>query len=757
MKTLFRRLATVSLFLSLSGVLLFAGDHPAYAAFDANNIIDNSIFDNHTTMSANDIQNFLNGFPSSCLKNYQAPYPIDYFNYGENVSASTVIRRAADLWGINPQVILATLEKEQSLVSGGAGCADWRYNSAIGMGCPDNGACPAPEYAGFSKQVTKGSWQLMFARHRSEGDTAWNSDGSVWYGGYMTAGNRARSDGGQSAYYDGYATIDGSSVYMSNGATAALYTYTPHFHGNQNFVLIFETWFGTAHGTFLLQSPASPAVYLMNGTTRYGIPSEDVLRAYGFSGIKVTPVSNEYMNSLTDGGTLGTTFKKEGSDAIYLADNGYRFGFATQAQCVDWGFPNCLTSASKSLSPYLFNRLYNAGDMKSLMLTGSTVFQMQNGEKRPFLSGKAMTENGYTNSDIVPITNTANNSQSVGYALIENNGLVKFAPRDTIYLYNQGKFYALTYNAFTSLSQGKTTVTDNYSKYSLIAPTTEYTVSPYVRLNNGKSYLFTNGGKLDITATKSEWPTQQDASAVSDAITSAPLTDTVSTNSTYRSVSGAIYSVGAQSMKPFYSLNDYFGLGNTTPITVGNEVQSSLSRGSYILSPGSGSIYQVTTPGKEYLIYTPSSNGAVCQITSVNQLGEFGFSTNAVKRIAEPSGTTVLLSKLVADPAGNLYLVENGNKTTLSKNSLTTFFGINSYSNGCVFNSSFVGAIKPSSQSFGRFLRGANGVIYYGENGQKRPIYSYNAFLRLGGNGSNAPTVPDDLLSLSPTGSPIYE
>lgn len=230
------------------GIAAFGFAKPAHASFNNNRVMDDGVFDNSGTMDEGSIQSFLNSFSNSCLKNYQAPYPNDYFNYGGNVPAARVIKRAADLWGINPQVILATLEKEESLVRGNAGCADWRYNSAMGMGCPDGGSCPSPAYAGFSKQVTKGSWQLKYNKERSYGNVGWGENDSLTYYGYMTQGNRKRCGSCSNIYYDGWASIDSTSVHMDTGATASLYTYTPHFHGNQNFVALFEAWFGSTWG-----------------------------------------------------------------------------------------------------------------------------------------------------------------------------------------------------------------------------------------------------------------------------------------------------------------------------------------------------------------------------------------------------------------------------------------------------------------------------------------------------------------------------
>src|SRR4051812_22649868 len=114
----------LSLFIT---AVLFIWLHPqAQAAFNANNIMDDNVFDNTSTMNAAQIDAFLNGFPASCISTnngFSAPDPTGYspgtgFTYGGNVSAGTVIYHAAKAYDLNPQVLLATLQKEQSLVTG---------------------------------------------------------------------------------------------------------------------------------------------------------------------------------------------------------------------------------------------------------------------------------------------------------------------------------------------------------------------------------------------------------------------------------------------------------------------------------------------------------------------------------------------------------------------------------------------------------------------------------------------------------------
>ncbi|HZM63964.1 MAG TPA: hypothetical protein VFB59_02415, partial [Candidatus Saccharimonadales bacterium] len=101
-----------------------------HAAFNQNNIMDDSVFDNTNSMDAGQIDAFLNSFPSSCISTnngFSTPNVVGYnpsqgFLYGSNVSAGTVINNAAKVYDLNPQVILATMQKEQSLVSGALGC-----------------------------------------------------------------------------------------------------------------------------------------------------------------------------------------------------------------------------------------------------------------------------------------------------------------------------------------------------------------------------------------------------------------------------------------------------------------------------------------------------------------------------------------------------------------------------------------------------------------------------------------------------------
>jgi len=294
--------------LVLSALIFFRS---SALAFDANNLMDDSIFNDYQSMSPISINNFLNQFGSSCISpnnGFSTPDPQGWsttqnkYTFGSSVSAGQAIYDTSQLYHVNPQVILATLQKEQSIVTGAKGChydrpnpadASQLYTCTIGgvsttctdacpfsygggcmniamsYNCP--GSCKASS-EGFGLQLTLGTWILRFSQERAYGTLTGypgyeQGDENFWYSGPMTAGWRQRITGGTSDYYDGtYTTLDGTGVTIANGATASLYTYTPFVSGNSSFVTLFEQWFGptTGPGYSFIDSTGPPSEILPN-------------------------------------------------------------------------------------------------------------------------------------------------------------------------------------------------------------------------------------------------------------------------------------------------------------------------------------------------------------------------------------------------------------------------------------------------------------------------------------------------------------
>src|ERR1700690_748243 len=109
------------LLFAVAVVLTLPVHKAAAATFNPTDVIDDRVFDNYSSMGAAQINNFLDNFPKSCISpnsGFEAINPTGYspsagFSFGNFTTAGQVIYDAATVYGINPQVLLVTLEKEQ--------------------------------------------------------------------------------------------------------------------------------------------------------------------------------------------------------------------------------------------------------------------------------------------------------------------------------------------------------------------------------------------------------------------------------------------------------------------------------------------------------------------------------------------------------------------------------------------------------------------------------------------------------------------
>lgn len=276
----------VSLFVFLSAAIALLPLSNARALsgseFNASRIISDGVFFNSTTMGANEIQAFLNAKlpvcdtygtqlrgsvtraaygtslgvppPYTCLKDFSQTIPSKSPDayctgsiWGATKSAAQIIADVSQACGINPQVLIDMLQKEQSLVTD-----DWpwpiQYRSATGYGCPDTAACDS-QYYGFFNQVYNAARQIKR---------------------YVALPNSFNFASGRTSlvsYQANRPDCGGSYLTLQNSATAALYNYTPYqpnaaalanlygtgdacsAYGNRNFWRLFRDWFGSTEGT----------------------------------------------------------------------------------------------------------------------------------------------------------------------------------------------------------------------------------------------------------------------------------------------------------------------------------------------------------------------------------------------------------------------------------------------------------------------------------------------------------------------------
>ncbi|MFH1145713.1 MAG: hypothetical protein V1707_01990 [bacterium] len=164
------------------------------ASFNPHQIIVDEDITDYNSMSKLDIQRFLE-FKNSGLSRYQQVIPP-----GIPVSANEIIYNAAQEFKLNPEVMLATLQKEQGLIEN-SNPSSYQLDWATGYSKCDT--CPSGilKYKGFYQQVRAASEQLRYYLDHPE---------EYQYRPGLTKN-----------------TKDGFSITPYNRATAGLYNYTP--------------------------------------------------------------------------------------------------------------------------------------------------------------------------------------------------------------------------------------------------------------------------------------------------------------------------------------------------------------------------------------------------------------------------------------------------------------------------------------------------------------------------------------------------
>jgi hypothetical protein len=275
---------------------VFAASAPPDGGGD---IIDNAVLLNATSMGTgqtgiNAIQSFL-GSKGSFLASYN-PYldcsiailsnqqTIDAYKAvgapcNTNVSAAAMIYYAAQVYGVNPQVVLATMQKEQSIISAPT-FDQYKVNFAMGYGCPDSGGCSTSPNSNFLWQMDNGTYTLRKNYESARGNLSWWWPVSSYVCG--TPHNYYKpslNPGASTTFYDesgvAYATYT-----IANAATSSFYCYTPHaynnpsgafgnpqfgttglyYSGSYNFVKYFNLWFGSTYA-FMYNGTSYAAVF----------------------------------------------------------------------------------------------------------------------------------------------------------------------------------------------------------------------------------------------------------------------------------------------------------------------------------------------------------------------------------------------------------------------------------------------------------------------------------------------------------------
>ena len=255
-------LLLLAIFIPLS-VIAQADFNPQYI------ISDNEMFD-HQGYTISDIQKFLEARGS-----YLANYQTEDIN-GNLRTAAGIIFDASQAYQVNPKYLLVTLQKEQSLITDDSPAQkqlDWATGYAVCDSC-DRSDPKVAKHKGFAKQVDDAAGIMR------------------WYYDNKDINPIIKKK-------DSVLDIDNTIVIPQSWATAFLYTYTPHLHGNQNFWRIWQTWFTQNYpeGTLVKSNDASSTdIWLIQNSTKRRFKNMSVLISRADPNMIVTVPQSELDN-----------------------------------------------------------------------------------------------------------------------------------------------------------------------------------------------------------------------------------------------------------------------------------------------------------------------------------------------------------------------------------------------------------------------------------------------------------------------------
>lgn len=414
----------------LIGFLLF----PVYPfqaqafEFNPNYIISDAEMIDSDSLSLNEIQMFLNAYGTLGGRTFT---DID----NTKKSAAQIIYDAANRNGINPRVILIMLQKEQSLIddtSPTQNQLDWAMGYGICDGCTYL-TSSAQRFRGFAKQINSATLQLV------EGYLA-----DVASRGYTTMG-----------FGPGIAAeIDDTLVVPANAATAALYTYTPHLHGNSNFAKLWEKWFTYSYpdGT-LLQNTEDGGVWLIQYGLRRPITSKAALLTR-FNTSTIVPVTESALSVFAVGKSISLpnySLLRSPHGTVYLLVDDTIRGIDSQEAFRAIGFnPDDIIDVSfddlaayQEGEPITIDTAYPQGALMQDTSTGGVYF-VQNGVKAPIMSREILL-NRFSTSGMTPTApSELATYPTTDPVLFQDGTLIAVTGKPDVYVVSKGKRLPIT-------------------------------------------------------------------------------------------------------------------------------------------------------------------------------------------------------------------------------------------------------------------------------------------------------------------------
>lgn len=326
------------------------------------------------SLNLSQIQNFLN---QKGTLGYYYTTDVD----GVVKTAAEVIWRVATTYSISPKFLLALIQREQSLIETPRpkqGQYDWAAGFGVCDSCSKDDANVTP-WKGFANQV-EGAARQISKRYLPDLQTKGTTISGIGPG--VTK------------------IIDGTPVTPANKATAVLYTYTPHLHGNKNFFTIWQRWFGLSYPDgSLVRVQGSKDIWILSDGTKQKFANKTAFLSR-FSEKDILPISQGDLDQYADGTPIkfaNYSLLSSPTGDIYLLVNDEKRKIASKAAFRQLGFnPEEVEPVTESeLANYTDGDVidttssYPEGALLQDKKTGGVYFA-ENGKKYPIWSKELM-------------------------------------------------------------------------------------------------------------------------------------------------------------------------------------------------------------------------------------------------------------------------------------------------------------------------------------------------------------------------------
>ncbi len=350
--------------------------------------------------------------------------------YKQTKTAQDIIWETAHTFGISPKFLLVLLQKEQSLIeddSPSQNQLDWATGYAVCDDCSKTDP-RIQKFKGFGNQIYYAASRIRnsyIADLKQFGVTA-----SGIGPGRVT-------------------TIDGMTIIPDNFATAVLYTYTPHLHGNQNFVAIWDNWFKHLHvDGSILQDRTTGEIWFIQDGSRRPIISQAALYSR-FNPKNLVTIDPSLLEAYPIGASIqfaNYSLLRAPSGTVFLLVDDERRGFASPEALRALGFlaEEIVNVTWEDLQPYrettpiTIETIYPQGALLQNSTTGGVYF-VENGMKHPIMSREILASRFPSSSLIAVSANDLETYTTAEPLLFPDGTLVAVTNSPDIFVISHGQ------------------------------------------------------------------------------------------------------------------------------------------------------------------------------------------------------------------------------------------------------------------------------------------------------------------------------